>query len=226
MFKIDMHIHTILGGDSAIRPEEVVAQARRVGLDGVCITEHHSYDLSRPFARIAEQERFPIFRGLEYRAAEGHLLIYGVRAGKGDFPPGLPMQTVMEWIDRRGGVAVPAHPYQAGMVGNAMGDRVLRLKGLVAIETLNGSLRPELNQMAQEAAHRLGVRGIGGSDAHGIVALGKAYTCFSTAITDEAHLVALLRGGEYVARQENRKEDAPAVAGNHDAAFRENEASP
>jgi predicted metal-dependent phosphoesterase TrpH len=209
MFKIDMHVHTILGGDSAIRPEEVVTQARRVGLDGVCITEHHSYDLSRPFARIAEQERFPIFRGLEYRAAEGHLLIYGVRAGKGDFPPGLPMQTVMEWVDRRGGVSVPAHPYQAGMVGNAMGDRVLRLKGLVAIETLNGSLRPELNQMAQEAALRLGVRGLGGSDAHGILALGKAYTCFSFAITSEAELVAALCAGDYFACQDSAMNKRP-----------------
>jgi hypothetical protein len=197
MFKIDMHVHTVLGGDSAIRPAEVVAQARRVGLDGLCITEHHSYDLSQPFVRIAQQECFPIFRGLEYRAAEGHLLIYGVRAGKGDFPPGLPMQTVLEWVARRGGVGVPAHPYQPGMVGSALGDRVLQLDGLVAIETLNGSLPPEMNQLAQAAALRMGVAGIGGSDAHGIQALGKAYTCFPSPIASEAELVLQLRAGEY-----------------------------
>lgn len=201
MFKIDMHIHTLLGGDSAIRPEEVVAQARRVGLDGVCITEHHSYDLSQPFERIARQEGFPIFRGLEYRAAEGHLLIYGVRAGKGDFPPGLPMQTVIGWVERRGGVGVPAHPYQPGMVGSALGDRVLQLKGLVAIETLNGSLPPEMNRLAETAARQLGVAGIGGSDAHGIQALGKACTCFPAAIADEGELVASLRAGDYFTSQ-------------------------
>ncbi len=197
MFKIDMHVHTLLGGDSAIRPEEVVAQARRVGLDGVCITEHHSYDLSQPFVRIAQKQGFPIFRGLEYRAAEGHLLIYGVRAGKGDFPPGLPMQTVMTWVERRGGVGVPAHPYQPGMVGSALGDRVLQLKGLVALETLNGSLPPEMNRLAQTAALQLSVAGIGGSDAHGIQALGKAYTCFPAAFASEAELVACLRAGDY-----------------------------
>jgi hypothetical protein len=201
MFKVDMHVHTLLGGDSAIRPEEVVAQARRVGLDGVCITEHHSYDLSQPFVRIAEQARFPIFRGLEYRAAEGHLLIYGVRAGKGDFPPGLPMQTVLEWVVRRGGVGVPAHPYQPGMVGSALGDRVLHLTGMAAIETLNASLPPEMNRLAEAAARQLGVPGIGGSDAHGIQALGKAYTCFPAPIAAEKDLVALLRAGEYFTRQ-------------------------
>jgi predicted metal-dependent phosphoesterase TrpH len=197
MFKIDLHVHTTLGGDSALRPEEVAEQARRAGLDAVCITEHHDYDLSRPFERIAVRENFPIFRGFEYRAAEGHLLIYGVRAGKGDFLPGLPMQTVIDWVNRRAGVAIPAHPYQDGLIGCALGDRVLGLKGIVALETLNGSAAPEENRYAQEAADRMGLPGIGGSDAHGLHALGRAWTWFRQAIGSEAELVAALRKGAY-----------------------------
>ncbi len=197
MFKIDMHVHSCLGGDSNIVPDTVVNAARRKGLDAVCITEHHSYDLSQPFVQISAREKFPIFRGLEYRAEEGHLLIYGVPAGKGDFPPGLPMQLVLEWVERRGGVGVPAHPYQAGIVGNALGDRVLQLKGLVAIETLNGSLKPEENQRARKASDLLGVKGLGGSDAHGIQALGNAYTCFPTKIENESQLVAALKSVDY-----------------------------
>lgn len=197
MFKIDLHVHSRLGGDSAIAPEAVVARARQVGLDAVCITEHHSYDLSQPFESISQQEKFPIFRGLEYRAAEGHLLIYGVRAGKGDFMPGLPMQTVLEWVIKRGGVGIPAHPYQAGIVGSALGDAVLQLKGLVALETINGSLKPEQNELARSAAEQLGVQGIGGSDAHGIHTLGSACTCFSRRIGSEAELVAALKEDTY-----------------------------
>lgn len=197
MFKIDMHFHTVLGGDSSIRPEEVVEQARRAGLDAVCVTEHHDHALSRPLDRIAAKEKFPIFRGLEYRAAEGHLLIYGVRAGKGDLLPGLPMQMAIDWVNQRGGVAVPAHPYQDGLIGRALGDRVLSLKGLVALETLNGSVPAEENRRACEAAGRLGINGIGGSDAHGIHALGSAHTCFHQAIGSAAELVAALRNGTY-----------------------------
>lgn len=197
MFKIDMHVHTVLGGDSAIRPEEVVEQAQRVGLDAVCITEHHDYGLSRPFDRIAAKENFPVFRGLEYRAAEGHLLIYGVRAGKGDLLPGLPMQMAIDWVNKRGGAAIPAHPYQNGLIGRALGDRVLALKDLVALETFNGSVPPDENRYAREAAHRLGIHGIGGSDAHGIQALGRAYTCFGAPIGSEAELVWALRNGTY-----------------------------
>ncbi|MCJ8500425.1 PHP domain-containing protein [Desulfatitalea alkaliphila] len=195
MFKIDLHVHTVLGGDADILPDAVVAQARRVGLDGVCITEHHSYDLSRPFERIAAQTGFPIFRGFEYRAAEGHLLIYGVRAGRGDFLPGLPMQQVVEWIQGRGGVAVAAHPYQNPMIGAPLGDRVLQLSGLAAIETLNGSVGPEENRLAQAAAAKMGLPGVGGSDAHGLQTLGKAFTLFDEPITSEAHLVQKLREG-------------------------------
>lgn len=197
MFKIDLHVHTALGGDSVIRPEEVVDRARRLGLDAVCITEHHAHDLSRPFDEISRLEKFPIFRGLEYRADEGHLLIYGVPAGKGDLLPGLPMQTAVDWVNRRGGAAVPAHPYQAGMVGRALGDRVLQLTGIAAVETLNGSIRSEENQRASDAARQLGVKGIGGSDAHGIQALGNAYTAFLDPIEDEAELVKALHADRY-----------------------------
>ncbi|MBR9982243.1 MAG: PHP domain-containing protein [Desulfatitalea sp.] len=197
MFRIDLHVHTTLGGDSNIRPETVVAQARRVGLDGVCITEHHSYDLSQPFDEIAKAEHYPIFRGFEYRAAEGHLLIYGVRAGRGDFLPGLPMQRIVEWVNRRGGAAIVAHPYQRAMIGSPLGDRVLQLTGLSGIETLNGSLQPAENRLAQAAAAHMGLPGTGGSDAHGLHILGKAFTCFSEPVTSESHLVQALREGRY-----------------------------
>ena len=55
MFKIDLHAHTVLGGDSLIDPDEIVPQAIKVGLDAVCITEHHSYDCSEPLIEISRK---------------------------------------------------------------------------------------------------------------------------------------------------------------------------
>ena len=75
MFKIDLHIHTRLGGDSNIEPQEIVERASEVGLDAVCITEHHSYDLSEALDEISRETGFPIFLGMEYRADNGHLLV-------------------------------------------------------------------------------------------------------------------------------------------------------
>ena len=192
-----MHIHTVLGGDALIEPEEVVPRAREAGLDAVCITEHHSFDLSAPFEAIAEKTGFPVLRGFEYSAMEGHLLIYGVRAGKGDILPGLPIQDVIDWADSRGGVAVPAHPFQKGIVGKALGSRLLTLKNLVAVETLNGSLTPQDNERARAAAEEMGLWGIGGSDAHGIHVLGRACTLFPGPVRTTADLVEALKAGGY-----------------------------
>jgi predicted metal-dependent phosphoesterase TrpH len=199
MFKIDLHVHTTLGGDSLIEPDELVPRAREVGLDAVCVTEHHSRALSRPFEKIAEETGFPIFRGLEYHSAEGHLLVFGVKAGPSELPPGLPMQRALDWINRtREGVAVPAHPYQRNVLGRFLGGRILDFRGLVALETINGSLSRQANQKAMDDAGRLGVHGIGGSDAHGLQILGRAYTLFPEPIGSENELARALKKGGYL----------------------------
>ena len=197
MFRIDLHIHTRLGGDSLINPHDIVERAREVGLDAVCITEHHSYDLSKPFDAISLKTNFPIFRGMEYRTDNGHLLIYGVRATRGSLPPGLPVQKAVDWVIKNGGVAVPAHPYQKSLVGNYMGDDIFKISGLVALEALNGSVSLADNRRASEAATRLNIIGIGGSDAHGIQVLGKAYTCLPAPVTTIKELTTALRSGKY-----------------------------
>lgn len=200
MFTIDLHIHTALGGDSAIEPEELVVQARAAGMDAVCVTEHHSYALSEPCVEVSRKTGYPIFRGMEYRAAEGHLLVFGVPLGRGDMPPGLPMQRVINWVQQREGVALPAHPYQRDMVGGSLGDRVLALSGLLALEGANGSVSEEENRQAMEAARRLGIRTVGGSDAHGLLTVGRACTVFSAPIRSERELVEALRKDRYYPR--------------------------
>lgn len=197
MFKIDLHVHTVFGRDSLIRPDELVARSRQVGLDAVCVTEHHSYFLSDPLKEIAARSGFPIFQGLEYRAMEGHLLIYGLRIDEEDLPPRLPMQWTLDWVKQKGGAAVPAHPYQQWSVSGFPGDRILSMHNLSALETINGSLTEEENRRAAEAARTLGLKGIGGSDAHGPLVLGRAYTVFAQPIRSEAELVAALRCGDY-----------------------------
>jgi len=197
MFKVDLHVHTSLGGDSHIKPNKLVNRALEVGLDAVCVTEHHSYALSEPVQKISRETNFPIFRGTEYRAAEGHLLVFGAKVEKSELLPGLPMQFAVDWVNGRGGVAIPAHAYQKGIVGSYLGDRVLELKNLIALEVLNGSATSEENRRALEAATLMGVKGIGGSDAHGLISIGKVYTLFPSPIETEEDLILALRNGGY-----------------------------
>jgi len=96
--------------------------------------------LSDPFKDISLKTGFPIFQGLEYRAREGHLLIFGMKVEQEDLPPSLPMQWTVDWVHKRGGVAIPAHPYQRGTINGFPGDRVLELEDLFALEVLNAAL--------------------------------------------------------------------------------------
>ena len=210
MFKIDLHLHTCLGGDSLIEPQDLVERAREVGLDAVCITEHHSYDLSEPFDEISRKANFPIFRGMEYRADNGHMLIYGVRVTRGNLPSGLPLQKAVDWVQKNGGVAVPAHPYQQSLVGQYPGDAILKINGLFALEVINGSESLDGNRRAEEAARQLGINGIGGSDAHGFQVLGKAYTAFPLPIRSMQELTAALKAGNYFAAW-NRYYEVPKI---------------
>ena len=193
-----MHVHTALGGDSIIKPEELISRSRQVGLDAVCVTEHHSYFLSDPFKKISAETGFPVFQGLEYRAMEGHVLIFGVRIGEADLLKGMPMQWAVDWVHKRGGVAIPAHPYQKHNFNGFLGDKVLEIKHLFALEALNASLSSQENHRALKAATRLGIKGIGGSDAHGPSVLGRAYTLFQETIRSEKELIQALRGGNFI----------------------------
>lgn len=197
MFKIDLHVHSTLGGDSLIKPEDVVRRAREVGLNALCVTEHGSYSLSKPFEAISRETGFPIFRGLEYSAAEGHLLIYGVRAGKSDLPANLPMQKVITWVRERGGAAIPAHPFQKSMMGERLGSRIFDLEGITALEGLNGSAVFKENEQALKAGAILNIPCVGGSDAHGLMVLGRMYTEFENPVQTEDELVESLLKGHY-----------------------------
>ncbi len=197
MFLVDLHIHTILGGDSDIEPKALVERAREAGLDAVCVTEHHSHALSAPCDDVSRATGFPIFRGMEYRSAEGHLLVFGVPLDRSDMTPGLPIQKVITWVHARGGVAIPAHPYQRDMLGGRLGDRVLALEGLYALEGANGSVSPEGNRKAMEAARAMGISAVGGSDAHGLTTIGRAYTVFPAPLKNGAALVEALKNGDY-----------------------------
>ncbi len=197
MFKIDMHIHSVLGQDSIIQPDQVVAFAKKAKMDAVCITEHHSFEISEPFDAISKKTGFPIIRGMEYKAKEGHLLVFGINMGRGDMPSQMPMQHVIEWVDSKGGVCIPAHPYQPDMFGGKLGDHLLSFKDVVAVEVINGSASAGENNQACNAADQMGWGKIGGSDAHGPENIGKAYTVFPTPIITVQQLLVALKTTNY-----------------------------
>ena len=82
--KIDLHIHSENSGDNFTDPEEVVMRAIERGLDGIAFTEHYYYEASEGVEALQEKYRnsIMIFRGVEFSAAEGHCLVFGVNTDR------------------------------------------------------------------------------------------------------------------------------------------------
>ena len=205
--KLDLHVHT-RGSDGIGTPKQIATSAIEAGLDGICITDHHKTYTAEGL-KVAEACRavgLLVIHGCEYSTAQGHLLVYGVNIedlGLGYYPE---MQAVIDEVNRRGGVCVPAHPYKGYQ--RCLKDRVKRLRGVRAYEVANGQCTyqcPENNKYALTASKSKRKLGTGGSDAHSAQDIGLTYTEFDGEITCEREFLNVLRRGKYRAKMSRKR---------------------
>lgn len=194
---VDLHCHTVYSGDSRLTPRELFRKAREMGMDGVAITEHMSLDASLPAVKIAEEEGFLLFRGVEVSTDRGHLVLFGPEDdfwnlwGERDYHDG---RKVLERAFDIGALVIAAHPYSRRDLYAAM-DEVLGFKGLAAIEGLNGRCRAGENEAAQAAAQRMGLPMTGGSDCHRLDEVAACFTVFERDVSSLSELMAAIRAG-------------------------------
>jgi len=193
-FKIDLHVHSRNSGDNDADPEEAVSRAIALGLDGIAFTEHYSFEASEPAERLREKYRdaIMIFRGVEFSAAEGHCLVFGVDTDRLDIRFA-PIRDVVRIVTIAGGVVIPTHPYRGG---NSLGELIFAVPGINAVEGYNGANMHAMNVKAVEAAGRMNLPYTGGSDAHLPAEVGSCYTVFDDAVTRETFL-PLLKAGRF-----------------------------
>jgi glycosyltransferase involved in cell wall biosynthesis/predicted metal-dependent phosphoesterase TrpH len=188
--------------ECATPPEEVYSLAKRRGMDFVTITDHDTIDgalaiADRPDVFVSE-ELTAHFRG-EPQAV--HVLCYGIdtedhawlQANKHD------VELCAMYLHDREIACALAHPYYA--VGAPLTRRHRRrLAELFDVwETRNGSRAHELNRpAAMYVSTRDGI-GIGGSDDHAGVDIGRTWTEAPAAATP-AEFLAHLRAGAVAAK--------------------------
>ena len=174
---IDLHVHTLLSSDSNVAPELYVEAAGRGPnrLDGICFTEHRLFpvdpELDRRYAELTDKFGVLVFKGIEADTNLGHLLLFGVTREvlrRFDLESRmLKSEALIEVIHGEGGIAIPAHPFRDSGFGPQL-DELLARHGaaLSVIEALNGQNSPRENDAAMAAMAKLGLAGVGGSDAH------------------------------------------------------------
>ncbi|SHK75759.1 PHP-associated domain-containing protein [Hespellia stercorisuis] len=179
---IDFHVHErTFSDDSHMNLKEIVNEAKMIGLDGVCITDHDAFGLVDYAAKISRQENFPIFVGVEYLTPEGDITAFGIN--RMPDRSHMPAQDFIDYVRAQGGVCISAHPFRSNSRG--LGEELDVLQGLTGIEVLNGSTSMAANKKAMEYCERLNLQPIGASDAHNLIALGR----YATEISEEVHTV-------------------------------------
>jgi len=213
--KVDLHCHSTASQESrlgvqralglpecATPPEEVYELAKRRGMDFVTITDHDTVAGGleiddRPDTFLSE-ELTVRFRG-EPQAV--HVLCYGItpddhewlQAHDGD------VEACAAYLHDQGLACALAHPFYAVAAPLTARHR-RRLAELFPIwETRNGSRARELNLPAAIYIETHGGTGVGGSDDHAGVDIGRTFTETPPAATPEQFL-AHIRVGDAAGR--------------------------
>jgi glycosyltransferase involved in cell wall biosynthesis/predicted metal-dependent phosphoesterase TrpH len=183
--------------ECATPPEEVYELAKRRGMDFVTITDHDTIagclELEdRPDCFVSE-ELTARFAG-EPQAV--HVLCYGItrgdhewlQANSGD------LEACAAYLHENGIACALAHPF-FNVAAPLTRRHRRRLAELFPVwEVRNGSRAPELNMPAALYVDTHGSTGIGGSDDHAGVDVGRTYTEVPAAKTPEEFLRHLRRG--------------------------------
>ena len=77
---IDIHTHTFpTSDDSLLTPEELITEAKRIGLDGICLTDHDRFWEPEQIDELSRKHNYLVLPGCEVTTEDGHLLIYGLK---------------------------------------------------------------------------------------------------------------------------------------------------
>src|SRR4051812_14780344 len=183
--------------ECATPPEEVYALAKRRGMDFVTITDHDTIDGAlqiddRPDV-FASEELTARFAG-EPQAV--HVLCLGITPGDHEWLQAHAgdVEQVAEYLREQGIASALAHPFYAVEAPLTARHR-RRLAELFGVwEVRNGARAPELNAPAAVYVDTHGGIGVGGSDDHAGVDIGRTWTAAPAASSPREFLEHLRAG--------------------------------
>lgn len=187
---IDIHVHSDNSQCSVMPIREIVARAKSLGLDGVCITDHDSLAVLSQIDEGFQPNGVLVLVGMEYTTPQGDFLVYG---DVESLSSGLEAPALFEAVDEMGGAVVAAHPFRGWRPSDAS---LLGHPLLAAIETANGRNTDGEDEQAQGAAAKHGKACTAGSDAHDYDELGQFPTEFSVEIRSRDDLALALKNGQ------------------------------
>lgn len=186
---IDLHVHTRYSACSRLSLAQILEHAAGRGLDGVCITDHHSVQALEQITPGLQSNGLRLFVGQEYSTAHGDFLIFGPLAA---YPQGMTAHELLNAVAQAGGAAVAAHPFRPQ---RPTAESIVREKRCRIVESVNGRNSAEDNQKLSRWRRKYEFIECAGSDAHSLEELGTVGTRFLVPIDSTTDLVQALNDG-------------------------------
>jgi predicted metal-dependent phosphoesterase TrpH len=200
---IDLHVHSAPASPcSSIRVEQLIAEARAAGLDGICLTDHnHRWD-PREVESLRQKHGFLVLRGNEITTDQGDILVMGLEE---DIQGVIKLGDLRKKVLQARGFMIAAHPFRGfltfgigylGLTPEKAGRRPV-FRDVDAVEVMNSRVSEKENGFAAQVAEMLGLPVVGGSDAHKPGEVGRYATCFTGPIQNERDLIEALKTGRF-----------------------------
>lgn len=200
---IDLHVHTSPASPCSSAPvDRLIEEAKRIGLHGICLTDHNYIWDRAAVEELRNKHGFPVFRGNEITTDQGDVVVFGLER---DIKGIIKLEELRQEVMEAGGFMIVAHPFrgfltfnvgQLGLTPEKAMERPL-FKQVDAVEVLNSKVTAQENSFSSQVAEGLGLRKTGGSDAHEVVEVGIYATRFADLIEDEKDLIKALKEGDY-----------------------------
>ncbi|MFC2072822.1 PHP domain-containing protein [Chloroflexota bacterium] len=167
--KYDLHIHTKYSSDGVLEPAKIVKIARKVGLDGIAITDHATIK-GGVEAKKYETRDFKVIVGSEVMTERGEItgLFLSREINSRD------VRDIISEIKEQGGIVIIPHPFDR-LRHSAFHPTEEDVKFIDALEVFNSRcVFQEDNRKALEFAKKQNLPIIAGSDAHFSNEIGNA----------------------------------------------------
>ena len=213
MFNFDLHVHTVKGStDSGLLPEQLIAESKRIELNGVFLSEHGGGWTPAQVETEFGETDLTVATGLEVNTDMGHIIVIGLDS----YVSGIhKLKVLREKIDEVGGILIAAHPLRNFFNRPPYNVNLLfggwkvppetpeqaaehELFSLVdCIEVTNGANSDKENSFTLEIANYLNIPATGGSVSHSIQGIGRSFTIFENDIPDRETLIAEIKAKRF-----------------------------
>jgi predicted metal-dependent phosphoesterase TrpH len=208
LMRCDLHVHSWYSGRAGVPvldhlgrecysdPLEVHERARVRGMDLVTLTDHDTVEGGMRLAHLPE-----CFLSVELTVhleagRQLHLNVFGIaepqhaqlQARRRD------PEALFAYLAEQRLPAAVNHLFSALTGARELADLRLPLGRLPLIETRNGAMPPGHNEAARQVGRVVRMAPVGGSDAHSLAHVARAFTCVPGARTKQEFLAGLRAG--------------------------------